>query len=96
MTRRNAVCLIVAMLCIAFAPASHAADSSAGKDELTKFVWENEDAHMNADDLAFFLVTHDFDARPKDDYVIVKIDDVTYKLVPNADKPGLADVTEIS
>ena len=48
---------------------------------------------MSAEDLAFFLVTHDFDATPKNDYVEVRLNGVVYKVVPNGSKPGLADVT---
>jgi len=48
---------------------------------------------MSAEDLAFFLVTHDFDANPKKDYVEVRLDGVVYKVVPNGSKSGLADIT---
>ncbi|MEI6104489.1 MAG: hypothetical protein WCP70_11140 [Methanothrix sp.] len=47
-------------------------------------------------DLAFFLVTHDFDAVPKKDHVEVQIDGTVYKLVPNGQYPGLANVTVAS
>ena len=42
---------------------------------------------MGVKDLAFFLVTHDFDAVPKKDHVEVNIDDTVYKLVPNGQYP---------
>ena len=51
---------------------------------------------MSAQDLAFFLVTHDFDAVPKKDYVEVHLGNVFYKVVPNSSKPGLANVTIMS
>jgi hypothetical protein len=96
MMKRNATCLIMAMLFIAFISMSHADGSTADEEDLEKFISDNEDVHMTAEDLAFFLVTHDFDARPKGDYIIVNLDDATYKLVPNGDKPGLAEMSVIS
>jgi hypothetical protein len=48
---------------------------------------------MGVKDLAFFLVTHDFDAVPKKDHVEVHIDDAVYNLVPNGQYPGLANET---
>ena len=37
-------------------------------------------------------MTHGFDAVPKEGYVIVKLDDVVYKMTPNGVEPGLADI----
>lgn len=71
---------------------SAAADNSA----LTNFISQNEDPRMGVKDLAFFLVTHDFDAFPKKDHVEVQIDGTVYKLVPNGQYPGLANVTVAS
>jgi hypothetical protein len=71
---------------------SAAADNSA----LMKLISQNEDPRMGVKDLAFFLVTHDFDAVPKKDYVEVHIDDTVYKLVPNGQYPGLTNVTVTS
>ena len=51
---------------------------------------------MSVKDLAFLLVTHDFDAIPKKDYVEVRINDTVYKLLPNGKYSGLANVTVIS
>ncbi|MGD0952042.1 MAG: hypothetical protein ABR985_06555 [Methanotrichaceae archaeon] len=48
---------------------------------------------MNANDLAFLLVTHDFDAIPKKDFVEVRLNKTVYKLVPNGPYPGLANIT---
>ncbi|MCK9440215.1 MAG: hypothetical protein M0Q13_02170 [Methanothrix sp.] len=63
---------------------------------LIKSITTIEDPRMDVNDLAFFLVTHDFDAVPKRDHVEVRIDDTVYKLVPNGQYPGLANVTVIS
>ena len=71
---------------------SDAADNSA----LMTLISQNEDSRMGVKDLAFFLVTHDFDAVPKKDYVEVHIDDTVYKLVPNGQLSGLANVTVAS
>jgi len=68
---------------------SAAADNSA----LLKLISQNEDSRMGVKDLAFLLVTHDFDAVPKKDYVEVHIDDTVYKLAPNGQYPGLANET---
>jgi hypothetical protein len=48
---------------------------------------------MNANDLAFLLVTHDFDAIPKKDFVEVRLNKTVYTLVPNGPYPGLANIT---
>ena len=71
---------------------SAAADNSA----LTKLITQNEDPRMGVKDLAFFLVTHDFDATPKKDHVEVQIDGTLYVLVPNGQSSGLANVTVAS
>ena len=68
------------------------ADNSA----LMKLISQNEDPRMGVKDLAFFLVTHDFDAVPKKDHVEVHIDDTVYELVPNGQYPGLTNVTVTS
>ena len=52
----------------------------------------NEDVWISAQDLAFFLATHNYDAVPKDGYVEVHIDKTVLKLVPNGDKPGLCEI----
>lgn len=85
------ILIILTSQCIA-ALSSDAADNSA----LMELISQNEDSRMGARDLAFFLVTHDFDAVPKKDYVEVHIDDTVYKLVPNGQYPGLANETIIS
>ncbi|MDQ1262934.1 MAG: hypothetical protein QG575_2115 [Euryarchaeota archaeon] len=71
---------------------SSAADNSA----LMTLISQNEDPRMGVKDLAFFLVTHDFDAFPKKDHVEVQIDDTLYVLLPNGQSSGLANVTVAS
>jgi hypothetical protein len=72
--------------------------SSATSDNsaLMKLIAQNEDPRMGVKDLAFFLVTHDFDAAPKKDHVEVQIDGTLYVLVPNGQSSGLANVTAAS
>jgi hypothetical protein len=64
-----------------------------GYSDLEKFVLENEDSRMDVIDLAFILVTHNFDATPEGNYVVVKIANADYSLTPNGDRPGLADIS---
>ncbi|MDD4446434.1 MAG: hypothetical protein PHN61_02020 [Methanothrix sp.] len=61
-----------------------------------KLIAQNEDSRMGVKDLAFFLVTHGFDAAPKKDHVEVQIDGTLYVLVPNGQSSGLANVTATS
>jgi len=86
---------ISALVCVAFALSSLA----SGVDEYAEFsklISQNEDTRITADDLAFFLATHNYDATPMDSYVQVKIDDIIYMVVPNGDHPGLGDLSIIS
>jgi hypothetical protein len=86
---------IMIIIFILFASQSLIAFSFAAADysALMKLIAQNEDPRMGVKDLAFFLVTHDFDAVPKKDYVEVQIDDTLYMLMPNGQYPGLANVT---
>jgi hypothetical protein len=91
-TRRH-LCLIVILgllVPLSVAPLSSAV---ADKSELIKLITENEDPLINANDLAFLLVTHDFDAVPKNSFVEVRLNKTVYKLVPNGKYPGLANMT---
>ena len=90
--------LILAITISLLTTQSCTALSSAVADNspLMKLISSMDDPQMSVKDLAFFLVTHDFDAVPKKDYVEVHIDDTVYKVVPNGQYPGLANVTMIS
>lgn len=68
----------------------------ADKSELIALITKTEDPIMNLNDLAFLLVTHDFDAVPKKDFVQVRLNKTVYKLVPNGPYPGLANITVMS
>jgi hypothetical protein len=69
--------------------------SASGNDitELKKRIFSFDDPRIAVQDLAFFLLTHNFDAKPMDDYVEVKLDRTIYKLIPNGNKPGLCDIS---
>ncbi|MDD4652709.1 MAG: hypothetical protein PHQ34_10820 [Methanothrix sp.] len=66
--------------------------ASADYQDLLSLCNTNEDARINVVDLAFLLVTHDFNAMPRGDYVEVRIDDSIYRVKPNAARAGLADI----
>jgi hypothetical protein len=58
------------------------------KNLLTSF----DDRGIDSQDLAFFLVTHNYDATPVGSQVEVKLKEKVYLLVPNGDRPGLCDI----
>jgi predicted transcriptional regulator len=60
--------------------------------DLEKLISGNEDTRMNSQDLAFFLVTHNYNALPKDGYVELNLNGTIYKLIPNGEKAGLCDI----
>jgi len=91
MMRQVVPSLIIAVACVAFAPGSLASGASQCA-QLSELISQNEDAHMTAEDLAFFLAIHNYDATPKDGFVQVKMDGTIYNLVPNGAAPGLADM----
>lgn len=73
MMRQIVPSLIVALVCVAFTPASYAS-SAVEYTELSELISQNEEVHMTAEDLAFFLAMHNFDATPKEGFVQVKMD----------------------
>ena len=84
------VVIFVLLALLSIAPIS---TGLADRSELTKLILGSEDPLINVNDLAFLLVTHDFDAMPKGDYVEVRLNNTIYKLVPNGPYPGLANMT---
>jgi hypothetical protein len=61
-------------------------------NELKSAISSFDDPHMDADDLAFYLATHDFDAKPKGSYVEVELGEKICKLIPNGSAPGLCTI----
>jgi hypothetical protein len=66
--------------------------SSDSLSDLKSSISGFEDPRMGTEDLAFFLVSHGFDASPKGGFVEVDLGGHTYKLTPNGSAPGLAGI----
>ena len=82
-----AICIIAVSLNPAMAIGE--TESFSGlKNLLTSF----DDRSIDSQDLAFFLVTHNYDATPVGNQVEVKLNKKVYFLVPNGDRPGLCDI----
>jgi hypothetical protein len=81
------ICLV--SLAIMLVPVSA---SNASISDLKSTVSAFEDAHMNAEDLAFYLATHNFDARPNGGHVEVNLGGGICKLTPNGSAPGLCSI----
>ncbi|OPY54985.1 MAG: hypothetical protein A4E49_00705 [Methanosaeta sp. PtaU1.Bin112] len=92
MSARGIIRLIALLLLGIMASMVPGGSASIGYQDLLSLCNANEDARINAEDLAFLLVTHNFDAVPKGDYVEVRIDGSIYRMTPNAGKVGLADI----
>ena len=67
--------------------------SSNSLSDLKSSISGFDDPRMNSQDLAFFLVSHGFDATPKGGFVEVDLGGHIYKLTPNGSAPGLAGIT---
>jgi hypothetical protein len=75
----------------------HTAPAS-GNDisELRERIFSFEDCKMSVQDLAFYLVTHNYDAVPRDGYVQLQLDGEIYRLVPNGNAPGVCDIYSLN
>jgi hypothetical protein len=82
----SAICLISVVIMLALPTVGATKDSIS---ELKSTISSFDDPRMNAEDLAFYLVTHEFDAKPKDGYVEVGLEGKICKLTPNGSAPGL-------
>jgi len=91
--RMNAACMIAAIICVVIASMSYSSAASDDYNNLVKLITDGEDVRMDAQDLAFLLATHGYDAAPEERYAIVKLDKVTYVVTPNGVKPGLAEIS---
>ncbi|MDD4653454.1 MAG: hypothetical protein PHQ34_14630 [Methanothrix sp.] len=71
--------------------------SASGNDndinKLKEQLYSFDDPKITVQDLAFYLVTHNYDAKPTSDYVEVDLSGTIYKLVPNGNKAGLCDIS---
>jgi len=61
--------------------------------ELRVLIFSFDDPRISVQDLAFFLLTHNFNAKPMGDYVELNLNGSIYKLIPNGDKPGLCYIS---
>ena len=67
----------------------------ASRDSLSELKYSIsafDDPRMGAQDLAFYLASHGFDATPKGGFVEVDLSGHTCKLTPNGSAPGLASI----
>jgi hypothetical protein len=62
-------------------------------NELKELLSSFDDPKITVQDLAFFLMTHNFDAKPAKDCVELDLNGTIYKLIPNGNKPGLCDIS---
>jgi hypothetical protein len=71
---------------------------ASGNDisELRERIFSFEDTKITVQDLAFYLVTHNYDAIPRDGYVELQLDGVSYRLVPNGNAPGVCDISPLN
>ena len=86
----SAICLISIVIMLALPTVSA---SKASLSDLKSTISFFDDPRMDAEDLAFYLVTHDFDAKPKGSYVEVGLEGSICKLTPNGPAPGLCSIT---
>ncbi len=73
---------------------STAAVASDDISSLKKLIATSNDPKMSVQDLAFFLATHNYDARPLNGYVELRLNGQVYKLTPNGNKPELCEVAK--
>lgn len=66
--------------------------SSDALSDLKLSISAFDDPHIDVRDLAFYLVTHGFNATPRGSYVEVDLGDDIYKLTPNGSAPGLCSI----
>lgn len=94
----NSKILVISIIQISILAGLLQMASASGNDilELRESLFAYEDPKIVVQDLAFYLVTHNYDAMPMDDYVEVKLNGTLYKLIPNGNKPGLCDIFPIS
>jgi hypothetical protein len=92
MRQVGAIQLIAALLLGMVASAVPVCGAPTNYQDLLDLSNANEDVRINAQDLAFLLVTHNFDATPRGDHVEVRINGSIYLVTPNAAKAGLADI----
>ncbi len=84
------ICTISTLMFMLTLPCVNASDDTLS--DLRMLISGFEDTNMNANDLAFYLATHGFDASPKGGLVEVKLSGQIHKLRPNGSAPGLCSL----
>jgi hypothetical protein len=82
MMRLTATYLIAAVICVMFTMMGPVSGASTEMVSLHQLIEENPNINMNANEMAFLLATHGYDATPKGNCVIVKVDGETLKIAP--------------
>jgi len=85
----SAIGIVLIIIMMALPAVSASKDSLSDLRSLTSGF---DDPRINSEDLAFYLVTHNFDAAPKGGYVEVDLAGNIYKLTPNGSAPGLCSI----
>ncbi|HPS91910.1 MAG TPA: hypothetical protein PKV33_07125 [Methanothrix sp.] len=88
--KKRIVFAILAFILIGLLHLSSASENDLS--ELKRLTFSFDDPKITSQDLAFFLLTHNFNAKPMREYVELDLNGVIYKLIPNRDKPGLCDI----
>ena len=72
--------------------------TASGSDisELKGLISSFDDPKITVQDLAFYLVTHNYDAVPRDGCVELQLDRESYRLVPNGNAPELCDISPLN
>jgi len=87
----NKFIIMIGVIAASFNQSAALGDND-GIPSLRSLITSFDDPGMDANDLAFFLVTHNYDATPSGSFVEVKIDGKAFRLVPNGQKTGLCDI----
>lgn len=93
MINARAISVGIILILLALVTLSEASASADEISQIRALVTSFDDPKMSANDLAFYLITHNYDAKPVDGYVELQVDDSVYRLTPNGDRPGLCDIS---
>jgi hypothetical protein len=86
------ICAMVLLSMIILSVLPTASASSSSLSDLKSSVTSFDDPRMGTEDLAFYLVSHGFDATPKGGFVEVNLGGQNYKLTPNGSALGLCSI----
>ena len=89
---RKEICALSLLALIIVLALPTVSASSDHLSDLKSLISAFDDPRMDADDLAFYLATHGFNATPMGSYIEVDLGGRVYKLTPNGSAPGLASI----